>query len=344
MKLQGSRTEEDVYFCREEGKLVGIVAVFEDDIKVLGEKCHVQKIVKGIRDRFKCSDDGPLAKYVGLEFKRVNGGVEVKQEQYSKQVLEKFGMSDCNEVDVPTVYKADLSGKKEDEKVVSGEEKTSFRSAVMSLMFLAINTSPDLCWIVNALAQNMENPVDRHMHALKRALRYLKGTTSHGLKYKWGKVNGIEVYSDSDWRDPSSTCGGVLYAWGKPVKWWTRKKKTVAMSTTEAELVGQAEAVRELRACQNFAEEALEKELDTKLIYGDNAKAIDMSNGDCTRRRVKHLNLSESLSLHAKEMYGFNFKRIPSAEMNADILTKAMGGKSAFLYLKKKLGIGEISD
>ena len=116
------------------------------------------------------------------------------------------------------------------------------------------------------------------------------------------------------------------------------------MSITEAELVGQAMAVREMRACQNFAEEALNKKLEKMVKYGDNAKAEEMSNVDCTRRRVKHLSLSESLSLHAKEDYGYIFKRIPSKEMNADILTKAMGGKSSFLYLKQKLGIGAIPE
>ena len=77
--------------------------------------------------------------------------MEIKQEGYAKQVLEKFGISDCNEVDIQTVYMADLTGRKDDETVLGKEEETVFRSAVMSLMFLSINTRSDMCWIVNAL-------------------------------------------------------------------------------------------------------------------------------------------------------------------------------------------------
>ena len=292
----GSRCEEDVYFVRKAGKMVATVLAFVDDIKALGEEWAATDLMSKIQEKFKCSSDGPLGKYVGLEFKRVNEGIEISQSSFAEQILDKFGMKDCNCGDMPTQHKEDLTKRKEGEKAMDKEDKTTFRSGVVSLMFLAINTRPDLCWITNILSQSMEDPTDRHMMALKMALRYIQKTKHHCLRYEWSKVNSMEVYSDSNWGVPRNKSGGVLFAWGNPVKWWTRRQHTVAMSTTEAELVGQAEAVRELRTGENFAKEALERPLSQATIYGDNAKTIDMSNGDCTRRMVKHLDLAEGLS------------------------------------------------
>lgn len=58
-----------------------------------------------------------------------------------------------------------------------------YRKLVGSLQYLAF-TRPDVSFGFNRLAQFMHSPSEIHWQALKRVLRYLKGTIHHGLYLK----------------------------------------------------------------------------------------------------------------------------------------------------------------
>ena len=49
---------------------------------------------------------------------------------------------------------------------------------------LSLFTRPDITYAVNFLSQFNNNPGYQHWITAKRVLRYLKGTTNYGIKYK----------------------------------------------------------------------------------------------------------------------------------------------------------------
>ena len=57
----------------------------------------------------------------------------------------------------------------------------------------------------------MNNPIEEHMEAVNRILRYLKMTPGRGLLYKTSDNRNVEVFSDADWAgditDRRSTSG-----------------------------------------------------------------------------------------------------------------------------------------
>jgi hypothetical protein len=66
--------------------------------------------------------------------------------------------------------------------------------------YIANHTRPDLCQSVGVLSSYVTNPDDAHWTALKKVMRYCKGTLDHGIIL--GGNNSIPVlvgYSDSDW-------------------------------------------------------------------------------------------------------------------------------------------------
>ena len=89
--------------------------------------------------------------------------------------------------------------------------QTECQSAVGNLMYLAVSTRPDIAYAVNNLARFNSNPQKEHWTALKRVLRYLKGTTNHGMLYKQERGSG---YSDAYWAgdhsDRKSTSGYIF--------------------------------------------------------------------------------------------------------------------------------------
>ena len=102
---------------------------------------------------------------------------------------------------------------KEDE-----ENPSQFRSLICSLRYL-LNTRPDITYNVNYLSRYMNKLSSEHMSAAKRILRYIKGTSSFGLRYERGKKNySIQGLSDSDFAgdsdDRKSTIDQVFFLWG----------------------------------------------------------------------------------------------------------------------------------
>ena len=51
-----------------------------------------------------------------------------------------------------------------------------YQEAVGSLMYAVVATRPDIAYAVSYLARFMSNPGRAHWEAVKRVIRYLKGT------------------------------------------------------------------------------------------------------------------------------------------------------------------------
>ncbi|WVY95077.1 hypothetical protein V8G54_034165 [Vigna mungo] len=115
---------------------------------------------------------------------------------------------------------------------------TEYRQLVGSLQYLSI-TRPDVAFATNKLSQFMQAPTTTHWSALKRLLRYLAGTSTHGIHISASSPLVFHAYSDADWAgdtdDYVSTTGYILYLGGTPISWSSRKQQSVARSSTESE-------------------------------------------------------------------------------------------------------------
>ena len=61
--------------------------------------------------------------------------------------------------------------------------RVPYASAVRSLMFAMICTRPDIVQAVGAISRYMVNPGGEHWIAVKRILRYIRGTSDVALHY-----------------------------------------------------------------------------------------------------------------------------------------------------------------
>ena len=75
---------------------------------------------------------------------------------------------------------------------------TLYRSLVVALLYLT-HTWPDITFAVNQVYQFMHSPTDVHISAVKRILRFLKGTLTHGIYLSAKSLISLQVYSDADW-------------------------------------------------------------------------------------------------------------------------------------------------
>ena len=86
-----------------------------------------------------------------------------------------------------------------------------------------------------------------HWAAAKHVLRYLQGTLDFGLKYVRGDGLRLAGYTDSDWAgsvsDWKSTSGCCFGLGSAVVSWFSRKQKSVALSSFEAEYMAASLAI-----------------------------------------------------------------------------------------------------
>jgi len=104
-------------------------------------------------------------------------------------------------------------------------DSSLYRSVVGALQYTTV-TRPELSIAVNKVCQFMANPMDSHWTAIKRILRYLKGSIHHGLHFKAAPSSQpftIKALCDADWAldpdDRRSTSGVVIYFGPNLVSW-----------------------------------------------------------------------------------------------------------------------------
>ncbi|XP_070050047.1 uncharacterized mitochondrial protein AtMg00810-like [Nicotiana tomentosiformis] len=124
------------------------------------------------------TDVGLMSYYLGLEVKQIEDGIFISQESYTKEILKKFNMLDCNPVNTPMESGTKLSKFNEGEKV----DPTFFKSLVGNLRYLTC-TMQDILFAIGVVSRFMEAPNSTHLKVTRRIIHYLKGTIDFGLFY-----------------------------------------------------------------------------------------------------------------------------------------------------------------
>ncbi|GJT34015.1 putative reverse transcriptase domain-containing protein, partial [Tanacetum coccineum] len=102
----------------------------------------------------------------------------------------------------------------------------------------------------------MHDPREQHMEALKRILRYLKGTLSQGLFIRPSSIDRLVCYSGADWaRCPDtrrSTSGLCVFLGENLVPWSSKRQHVVSRSSAEAKYRGVTNVVAEAAWLRNL--------------------------------------------------------------------------------------------
>lgn len=123
-----------------------------------------------------------------------------------------------------------------------------YQNIIGSLMHLAVNTRPDLAFIVSFLSQYNIEHTEMKWKMLKRILRYLNNTKNLGITFK---PTGEDIigFVDADYannqEDGKSYTGYVFKYAGGSISCESKKQNCTLMSSTEAEYVAVSEAAKE---------------------------------------------------------------------------------------------------
>lgn len=112
-----------------------------------------------------------------------------------------------------------------------------YRSIVGALQYLVF-IRPDIAFSVHQVSQFMQAYMESHFTAVKRILRYVKGSLSTGITYTKGEMV-FKSFNDANWagdpNDRRSTTGLVMFLGNNLISWSSKKQQTVSRSFIEAE-------------------------------------------------------------------------------------------------------------
>jgi hypothetical protein len=277
--------------------------------------------------------------------------ITLDQEVYVSKALEKYGYSECTTRPTPEVVGAAHQDPTEDQRKPADRQR--YMENTGTLMYAAISTRLDIAHAVFYLASHMLAPTQQHMAAADRVMRYLAGTRGLGLTF--GTRNGgalgdsrgqtrtqvdVCAYADADWAnsrgDRRSITGWVSKINGDPISWTSKKQRTVALSTCEAELYSEAAAIQEVLWLRGILKElGLQSHVGSE-VFGDNQSAIAVSKNGVKGERTKHVDVKYHFVTETVERGDVRLKWIPTAEQQADIFTKALPQPS-FELLRSQL-------
>ena len=315
-------------FMRFRGSGKTIIALYVDDgIIAATSEAEVKMLIADLESEFKITAK-EASYFLGFEITvQLDGSIKICQEGYTKRILERFGMAECRPCPTP-VIKESVKTESENCEYSNDCEMFSYRSAVGALLYLSTGSRPDIAYAVGLVSRNLECPSHEDFVAVKRIFRYLRGTADHGLVYRPGYKPGvIENYSDADHggdlQSGRSTTGVVCLHAGAAISWLSQKQPSVAISTTEAEIVAASEAAREIVWLQRLMQSMITM-YDTPVLYVDNEAAVKLAQNPEFHRRTKHIRIRHFYVRERVSEDELEVKRVSTELQLADIMTKPL--------------------
>jgi len=223
-----------------------IVQIHVDDIIFGSTNASLCKeFSKLMQEEFEISMMGELKFFLGIKINQCKDGVYVHQSKYTKELLKKFKLEGCKEMNTPmhptcTLSKED-QGSKVDQKLYTG--------MIGSLLYLTASR-PDILFSVCLCARFQSDPREPHLTAVKRIFRYLKGTTNLGLLYKKYSDYKLVGFCDADYAgdriERKLTSGNCQFLGDNLISWVSKRQATIALSTTETEFISAASCCTQL--------------------------------------------------------------------------------------------------
>ena len=329
MKSMGfKQCDADPCIFIRKGSELSIVAVYVDDLILITETVdEMQQIKANLANRFKMTDMGQLRYCLGVSINIDEGKqlLELSQKQYIQKLLERYGLCDANSVSTPVDLNVKLVKDDGHSKLV---DPVLYQSIIGSLLYAAIATRPDISHAVGMLSKFCSKPSEAHLTAVKRILRYLKGTVSLTLQYQRQEKLTVIGYSDADWANDldnrHSVTGNVFIMTEGAVNWLSQKQATVALSTAEAEYVALSSAAQEVIWLRRLLSEINVDISKPTIIREDNKGAIAMSRNPIGHKRTKHIDIRHHFIREQVDSGTVMIEYCPTSDMIADILTKSL--------------------
>ncbi|GJZ31739.1 retrovirus-related pol polyprotein from transposon TNT 1-94 [Tanacetum coccineum] len=299
-------------FTQKIGKHILLVQIYVDDIIFASTDPKACEIFSyEISSKFQMSMMRQMPFFLGLQVSQNLESIFINQSKFALEILKKFGMDSCDPVNTPMVDRLKL----DEDPLGIPIDQTRFCSMVGSLMYLNANR-PDLVFAVCMCARYQASPTKKHLEALKRVFRYLRGTITWGLWYPKDTAMALTAYADADHAgcqdSRRSTSGSAQFLRDKLILW-----------------------MRSHLTDYGFAFNKIP-------LYCDNRSAIALCCNNVQHSRSKHIDIRHHFIREQVEKGVVELYFVSTDYQLADIFTKALP-RERFEFLLPRLGMKSMS-
>jgi hypothetical protein len=308
-----------------------------------------------LNQHFNITSSNNIETYLGLDVSHNSDGtITLRQPGLIDKVIKLCGLeAESNEHLTPAdkILLAPLAG---DEP---RQHTWSYRQAIGVLNYIAATSRPDITFAVHQCARFSANPSRIHELAVRRIVRYLKGTRDRGYILRPNETPSIDCYADADFAgawtletsdNPTSVksrTGYLIMFAGCPILWSSKLQSEIALSTTEAEYIALSQAMRDLIPLRTIMREMAEvfgytvqQATTHSTVFEDNKGCVDLVAAPTMRPRSRHISIKYH---HFREHVRKGHIRIRwiSTDMQlADIFTKPLAAPKFTLLRQRILG------
>ncbi|XP_071699006.1 uncharacterized mitochondrial protein AtMg00810-like [Rutidosis leptorrhynchoides] len=303
---------------------IAYLLLYVDDIILATSSNQLRdSLMCKLAKEFAMKDLGPLSSFLGISVTGSTNGLFLKQSAYARDIISRAGMTSCNPVATPV----DTHGKQSASLSTPYHDSSYFRSLAGALQYLTF-TRPDISYAVQQICLHMHAPHEAHMLALKRIIRYIQGTISHGMVISKSTYSSLVCYTNADWAGcpdtRRSTSGYCVYLGDNLLSWSSKRQPTVSRSSAEAEYRGVANVVAESCWLRNLLLELCCPISKATLVFCDNVSAIYLSGNPVQHQRTKHIELDIHFVREKVSRGQVRILHVPTRFQIADIFTKGL--------------------
>ncbi|GJW75699.1 retrovirus-related pol polyprotein from transposon TNT 1-94 [Tanacetum coccineum] len=268
-------------------------------------------------------------------------GIVINQAKVcSLETLKKYGMDLSDPVDTPMVDRLKL----DEDLMGTPVDQTRFRGMVGSLMYLTASR-PDLVFAVCMCARYQAKPTKKHFEAIKLSFEYLNGLHSHGSWYTKDNAMSLTAYADADHAgcqdSRRSTSGSAQFLGDRLVSWSSKKQRSTAISTTEAEYIAMSGCCAQILWMRSQLKD-YGFNFNKIPLYCDNKSAIALCCNNVQHSRSKHIDIRHHFIREQVENRVVELYFVETNYQLADILTKALP-RERFEFLLPRLGMKSLT-
>jgi Reverse transcriptase (RNA-dependent DNA polymerase) len=187
--FKGSQYDPSFFVFSSASKLV-VLLVYVDDLILTGnDSAIISDVISFLQSKFAIKDLGTLHYFLGIEVSSLATGLLLTQTKYISDLLDRTNMLDCKSCPSPMISFPPLNKTDGDPM-----DNPRFYWVVVGSLQYAIIIRPDIAFAVNKCSQFMHSPTTLHWAAVKRILRYLKGTLSLGIHLSSNSLSLLSMH------------------------------------------------------------------------------------------------------------------------------------------------------
>ena len=326
-------TTDPCFYHRWDGEVYTQIVRTVDDFRISSDSFNVlQEVSSNLKKQWKMTEQiNKPWNGMSINHDRTSGQLTISMKQSIEDILNEFGMTDCTTVTTPAAPATKLI--KPNSPINDGSSAFPYRSAVGELLWLARTGRPDILYAVNQLTKFCHDWDTSHVTAAKRVIRYLKGTIDLKLRFSKGTDLECVIFADADHAgEPEenvfpmcSLSGLVAYMKGiGPFFCSVNLEKTISQSTAEAEYKTIGRGGKVAATIRQFLGELGFPQSNPTIIYNDNQAAIAIAKKPYCTSATRHMKIKYHYIRELIKDGSVKIEYIPTTEMVADIMTKAL--------------------